>query len=1193
MKFSFPILATLAATSLFSPSPLLVSPFAMTPAIAQNPVPVTRSAAPTTAPAQQRTEGTVSVVVNGVTSELSLKFQAPDSLRIDVAANPSTLVNAQTLVTQGENTLIFDSSTRRVRRLAYNVAREPWRGSDLLSGGPANIAIFGIIRDYYERYYLIGQRIDNESLNFEARANGPARRVNDMVRTGGDANGMFYAVHKRTVADWPNNLNLTFQAGAVASRIEIGSKETVSSTSTFTIDPATKLPLTATQKDNRKHLVANFKYALKPRAEAFLEGTFSLPAEASDTIVEDTAPKALADYGNPNTAADHFNQGVVLAIHLEDYAAAIEAWRNAAQSAPRATAPHFATYDAALQARNLPRASGALDKLAALLGDKHYEVSIRRANVAGLRRDWPAALTDLDAARQAQPQNLTVPLLRAGILRTRGDIAGARAAWLGILKTDAPAQSSALIAAAEGIAQTATSRAEADVLFAAIPQNTPWEILARTHVAIWHNMEQGRLLPLDQIAHEQALASLASALEREKRDDEALSIWQELAERTFGETYAMVQSRMSLLAARRGDAAASLKAFREVLAETEGEEARGRERALLFEAWRKAFRQSELKSALQNRALAGTAVEEDMETLFAFLEMYGTEDEISSTVRAAVNRYKDSAIWHSRMAEELLAERDALPRTQGNARAALFRDGIASIEKAIELDLSQPYYAMQRALVLLQQATKTELIVDVRTSQANRKRAMEELETLEKNFPGDADVALLLAIGRNALQPRPTRSSVTDISQALMIGTPSGLSRHSTLFFARQGIAMQWQRLDEQREAAREFERLLDASLTSNEETGIAINYLMMMQSNRFEATAAAADAAAQGAAPAAPVDPAQGGIDQPVDDVAAPPATVDTPIVPPVTREELEPQAQLLERLASEPWSLQEQNALMNSIIPIVLRDRTVALPLALHLAQGNASQKVASAHLQFEIDRLLTQLTSAPDAPPSLDRVLREVQDAAEGAANALTDLARENDKLAASRSLVLLAERAASSTAHDEAVLHLRNAIAMEPAESGLRVALADNLIASTRRDDAVAVRDAILRDLPRTSETLQRVAALSIRLAQAEAATRFASQAQSMAQVSRDSTPAQLEIASFVLARALFAAGQTAGAEEIYKSMATPQWATADRVAALLDWQNLLTAAGKMAEAGRLRVELEDLKATDEEIEQAQTLLQTIR
>jgi hypothetical protein len=282
-----------------------------------------------------------------------------------------------------------------------------------------------------------------------------------------------------------------------------------------------------------------------------------------------------------------------------------------------------------------------------------------------------------------------------------------------------------------------------------------------------------------------------------------------------------------------------------------------------------------------------------------------------------------------------------------------------------------------------------------------------------------------------------------------------------------------------------------------------------------------------------------------------------------------------------------------MNSIIPVILRDRIVALPLANHLAKGNSARKVASAHLQFEIDRQLTRLSAEPDAPISIDRVLREVQDSAESAANTLAEIARDNNKVIASRALVLLAERAGSSTAHDEAVLHLRGAIALEPSESGLRVAQADNIQAAGRRDEAVAVRDAILRDLPRSVETLQQTAGLSMRLAQHEVATRLATQAQNTAQVSREFSPAQLEIATFVLARALYAAGQTASAEDLYKNMATPQWDTADRVAALLDWQRLLTGAGKTAEAARLQIQLEDLKATDEEIQQARTLIQTIR
>ncbi|HEX8834066.1 MAG TPA: hypothetical protein VF719_07685, partial [Abditibacteriaceae bacterium] len=318
-----------------------------------------------------------------------------------------------------------------------------------------------------------------------------------------------------------------------------------------------------------------------------------------------------------------------------------------------------------------------------------------------------------------------------------------------------------------------------------------------------------------------------------------------------------------------------------------------------------------------------------------------------------------------------------------------------------------------------------------------------------------------------------------------------------------------------------------------------------------------------------------------------------DAPVAPMVMgAPDFEAKARLLERLVYEPWPFEASGTLLQNMVQFILQNRATAVPFAAYLSNGSPARKLIAAQLQFSLEGIFARAVEQPDAPATVERALREVQNGAMAARDALEEISKGNDKILAARAFALMAERAAGSRAWDEAAGHLRAAVALEPNDANLRVALADILAASGKTPEALVVRDEMLRSLPRDGDTLRRIAALSLKLGAAADAARLAAQSQSLEQVARNTTPARLEIASFVLARALYASGKTGGADEVYRNLAKPQWGTADRVAALLDWQNTLRAAGKEAEAERLQPQLDALGATEEEVEQARALLETL-
>ncbi|HEX8834114.1 MAG TPA: hypothetical protein VF719_07930, partial [Abditibacteriaceae bacterium] len=706
-------------------------------------------------PVAERFEGTVGSMPGDnpgapeITAEV--RYQAPDSLRIDITPNAVALTTGQTILASGTETRIFDAATRRVQRFPYNIAREPWRSQSLEFGGPANVALFGLARAALENSYALQRTPALVTLDAKPES---AVRIRDFARSGGGGKqGLFYAAFKRYVYETPFRLTLDLQGNSLVSRTEFDQKTAVLSRSEITLDAGKKWPVSAVTRDAKNNVLARFRYALKARETPFEDTTFALPEMAKNEIVEDAVLSPIATYSGKENGGAKFNLGIAHLRQSEDIEAGFQALTAAAQLAPNATAPAIAIFDASIATRQIHRAGPALERLAQLLTPESLVVATRRATLAGVQRDWPAAIAALEIAERAAPQNLSLKLWRAGILRSRGEITAART-LLGEILASELYQPLTQIAAAEALAATVSplNQTEATELLATVPDKTQWQQLARTHLQLWTGSEA----KYTGISEPAALASVAIALERELRDDAAVALWQGIATRTTGDASALAQSHLLALAARRGDAPSALKAYREILAHLPDEASRRREQDLLLDTWRKSFRQSDLRVLLDSRAITASATEDDMWALLAFQETHGTPEEIGSTIRAAAARFSGRALWHSRLAELLLAEREAVSRTQEPARARLYNEALAAIAKARELEPAQPYYPMQAALIRVQRATETTMIVDADVRVNNRRLANEALDELERNYPNDSDVAVAVALGRNALAPRPT-----------------------------------------------------------------------------------------------------------------------------------------------------------------------------------------------------------------------------------------------------------------------------------------------------------------------------------------------------------------------------------------------------------------------------------------------------
>lgn len=1085
---------------------------------------------------QVNTAGTFSATSNGIELKADFKFQAPHSLRIDLQPNGPALVNAQTVIASGDQTLLYDLQTRRIQRLGYNIVKQPWRSGVLGWAGAANIALFGLDTARLSPYYTAKTATEGLTLTAKPAA---GRLVRDFVRSGSDRQALFYAVYKRRIWDFPQQLQLTLHKGKLVSQTEYGQDGGTVGVVAVEYNAA-NLPTKVTTRDGQNRVTNETRFDLKNQEGDFAADTFSLSAVEKEQVIEEDQLQPLSEYRGKTGANSRFNQGIALAKHTEDFAAAFSLWNGVANALPQATAPHFATYQAAVTSRNLGLAQTALGRLSELLGADSLQVLSRRANLAMLRRDSVASSEYLEAAQKVAPQDLGITLLRANLLRGQGKPAEAKNLLLQILASDLPQQSTQG-AAAEALASYAWGATDFQEILAGLPSDTQWQKLARLHLALW----QGEKPEIIGLTDPLAKASIAVALEREGHDDVAVKLWGEINSASQAASI-VAQQHLEMLAARRGDTGQSLKNFRSLLVNADDEATRQRETDILRETWRKNYRQPELRAALESRAISAGVAEMDLKAWLTYLEAAGTTDEIGAAVRSALGRFDNGAFWHSRLAEQLLVERGALPYEQERARANLFKEAQQEAQRAIELAPDQPYYAMQLALVALQRNAEKSSVINASEEVAKKEATADALNKLEQTWPNDPDAMLLVALGRKDLA-HGSAESLEAIRQALQSGTPGRETitgeQHTTAFFTRQALALGYRKLKRWDEAAREYQALLLSSQTATEELGLGINYIAMQ-----------GEKAGKGNMP------------------------------------DLESITPFLERAVSQPWSYGDSQMMLQNYMPLILPNRQLSAQLASLLVKGNAARRVAGAQLLYEIEKLAIQDADAPNAPPATERFLRQTQTLAASATESLKEIGSGADKLVASRALALLAERSLAKSNPGEAAGYLTSAIAIEPRELALRTGLIRALSLSGQRAEALAARDDLLRVVPRDGETLRQAALASLQLDQDKDALRLANQAQNAMQTSRDASPAQLQSTAFVLARALFANDKKDDAVKVYKQLSGPQWSTADQAAALIDMEAQLRATGQDPEADAARNQLDALKVSKRDLQLARSYLE---
>ncbi|MDQ3815689.1 MAG: hypothetical protein M3347_17380, partial [Armatimonadota bacterium] len=990
-------------------------------------------------PKFERVEGTVSTTSGGVTSRARLQFQAPDQLRIDVQPDEAALIPAQTVIAGADDTRLFNPSTKRVQRLPYNVAKQWWRGWSLLHGGPANVALTGLALEPTQIFYkaaiapltiIKSATAPSEGLSIQFRARDEVGKylIRDFVRTGGVADQMFYAAFKRPAFDRPAQIDLALdpKTNRLLGRTEMDTAGRALSNSTLTLDAASGLPQAATARDVTNNIAAQFTYDLKPRSEPFPADTFSFeraPGQIPGQIVEDQELQPLAAYEARQDADAKFNLGVALARHIEDFPAAFAAWDEAARLQPQAVAPHFASYELALRARDLARAQQALDQLSRLLGKEHVEVLTRAANLAALRRDWAGAATALEAAQRAQTQNLGITLLRADLARVRGDFATARNLLLDILKSNA-VQPATQVAAAEMFAaialQSSDGKATEDTL-AGLPGDTEWQRLARGILSIRLGKDAG------QVALQHPAARVALALAREQAPEKPTAstsdFWATVARQEPLPLGRLARLLWLNRAARDGDVAGSLAVYRELIAQAPDESTRDEVRGILLSAWQKAFRLDQLRAALQQRGLSSGAGEEEARLWLAFQTSFGSTDDIAAAIQAGLARFPRSAWWHSLWTEHLMNDATSQPMTQAGvtARETIIRNALRSAQNAMQADPSQPYYQTQHAIILAQRSAMPVAIIDPGKRTAERKAALDALSKLQQDWKDDPDVEIAVAIQRLALAlPEDRDEPVRLLQKALRGGAPgretiSG-DRHEAAFIARQALAGAMRENKKPLEAAHQFETALATTRSASEEFGIVANLLNLSIAQK------------------------------------------NTAAIP-----------ELLVRVAREPWPFEQYQQLMDGSIRVITRSRPLALDVAAGLIALNTPHaRLVLAHLHKALLEPAQAEAAAPNAPLSAATFLQTITRTLAAALQALEPWAGGDDKLLTSRAAVLLGDDAFGRKNMADAIKWMRLAVELEPRDVNLRVALATAYQANSQKKEATAVRDDMMRALPRTVE-----------------------------------------------------------------------------------------------------------------------------
>ena len=636
-------------------------------------------------------------------------------------------------------------------------------------------------------------------------------------------------------------------------------------------------------------------------------------------------------------------------------------------------------------------------------------------------------------------------------------------------------------------------------------------------------------------------AALAVAYERDGRDDDARELWQILEKSAPDELKNQARAHLMTLAAQRGQTDDSLDAYARLRDALPSQTARDLATRALFDGWQKAFRREALGAAINNRAGATGATDQDARLALAYAEFYGDDRARADAVENGLSRAPDAPFWLGRKAEivaSLAAQQLISNEPSANRRDQLLAQARALLDRAIEGDRKSGgdgiFYAQQQALILAQAAAlwSSGRVSDAGRATRERRVASEALDALTQSAPDDPDVLLSAALAWQSFGGDAGARKTIDLAGRALLTAPDDGPRHTPILAARQAMALAYQRLQQPVEAAKQYQLLLLEADDAGEEAGIAASSLDLLVSAGESAGAAA-----------------------------------------------------LMARVAGEPWDYSAARAALEALAARVAGAPNVAQIEAELAKIGTGAAKLARGDIALaRLQRALAALRN-PAAPASADADKERAQSDLAAAIAALQTVS--GDDIVAARVAAWLSE----SGGLDEgaALAKLKRAAAIESRAPALRLALVDAL------PDNEAAKAELARAapvLPDDGETERRLSLARLDLG--DTAGALAGSASAFNRAARDpfARTNAFQRLAFARAKIAWSAGETARALELYNGLALEQWGPVDRAAALLALREKYLGAERAGDAAKVTPRLDALGLDERQLASAAAFVEDV-
>ena len=1019
-------------------------------------------------------EGTLSQTRGEATISAKIWAQAPDKLRVETPDS--------TLISSAISTQIFEKATRRLRVYRWGIGAKWSRGAALVMGGPANFALLGT-----------APKTEIQTVRDE----GAIKLVRDTPLFGGGGKNAFYAARKTPVAVFPARVDFS---RTLRAEFDASDRETARYTLEFSGD----LPRVATLSATR------WNYDLKPRDAA---------PDASLWTIEDAknAVPEAAEVGAPALYRDDaFNRAIALWTNAGDLRGALAQLELARAAFSQASAPLLARFEiemALRDAENAEKTVAALEKL----GLETATTETLRSRVFALRRDFAGAQRAAQNALKAAPDDPKIQSLAAFAARENGDVKEFRRLGIAVLQSANAApelRASWAVALAQNAAPSELETLEKEWTGEAEPLR-----LARALLKLRAQTGSGAAPDAPNWSLPEYGAAWALALSRAGRDDAAKTAWESLGARPELERAAQnrAQSFLLGLAARRGDVAASLAALRAQKWDLESEKESAN--TAFFEAWQKAFKRLTLEKALENRATATRASEEDARLLAAYSAAYETPEERERALEAAATRF-NSAFFSSKLAEIAASKTTSLivaDPVESAARDRYFARAFSHLDAAIRAEPKQPFYRIQRALVASHRFARLGAS-DAARAVAERDSARREIEALLTAFPEDADAKLAAAVASLTFDGRTGAARAANLARDVLESSGGDGERTTFIFAARQTLAAAHERLGEWEEAAKQFEILLEGTRSAGETAQLAGAY--------FDLLDRAGEALAQRA-----------------EGETAPGETAPAPEGPQVAR-----MAQIGVNLVRKNWPFEEAKLLTDALARrLLFSPSRFQIMRAVRDAGGESATLLWATMAHYRLESARNALT-VPGAPPTADAEEDRATSELNAANNALVAIANGNSPMAA-RAAAFLAERGELSP--EDGARWLRRAASLEPRDLALQFSLLEMLGADEKNAEfAATLRREIATKFDLNAESARQLGLLAWSQNDDATARILGEESYQQSALSPEIGANAFQRSAFSLAKILASTQNTSRANELYGQLASEQWGIVDRAAALL-------------------------------------------